>query len=595
MANTIPRTAYSTPYTQTNPRFSRFMNRMPWGHSIFSDLTSLNPVYDKFAKLIPARQDIVRDMSVFDTVTDDQNYGGLTTDERFAKYMYSQYDFDKLRRLGEYRTMAAYSDVADCLDEIADELLFEDSGLYCKLKFNGFGDKETRNELSREFESFCNIFELKKRGWDLFRSFLIEGELWFENVIDRDHPEYGILGLIQLPTELCTPVYENVQNTRLKNYLVKRPVYNETTQEVDHDDIIAFRKEQITYINSGLYSYDTAFVLPHIERARRAYKQLSMMEDCLLIYRMARSPEKLVFNVDVGNMSPPQAERFMNRLMLNYNTRKTFDFNSGRPHQTYDAQSVTDALWIPKRNGTEGTQVTTLTSQANFNQLDDILYFKKQLYRSLYVPSSRLNQEGDPFKDGNEITREELKFRRFIRRVQNRIEIGMKDTFITHLKLRGYWKQYNLSTYDFDIEFNTSSVFDEIRKQQFLDIQLNNFGNISQNEGMSNSFCQKKYLGLTDQEIAANRAARKADAALAWEINQITNSGPNWRKLADAQANQANNMANAMAGGGGGDMGGMPPPDGGGDMGGEPPPDGGDMSGEPPPDGGGDMGGAPPA
>lgn len=592
MANVTQRASYSYPYMQTNPRFSSFLNRMPWGNQIFRNLTELNPVYDKFSELIPARSEIVRDMSVFDTVTPDRDgiFGGseLTTDARFAKYMYSDFDSDKLRRLGEFRTMSMYAPVADCLDEIADELLFEDSGLYAKLEFNGVGDKETRNELSREFETFLDIFELKAKGWDMVRQFIVEGEVFFENVINADHPEYGIVGLVRIPTELCVPIYENVQNSRLKNFLVKRPVYNETTREVDHDDLIAFRKEQITYINSDLYSYDTNFVLPYIERARRAYKQLSMMEDCILIYRMARSPEKLVFNVDVGNMSPPQAEKFLHRLMNAFNTRKTYDFNSGRPHQTYDATSMTDALWIPKRAGTEGTQVTTLTSQANFGQMDDLLYFQKQLYRSMFVPTSRLNPDGDPFKDGNDISREELRFKRFIQRVQKRIAIGVKATFITHLKLRGYWKQYNLSSFDFDVVFNTSSVFDEMRKQQLLDIRLNNFGNISQNEGISNSFSQKKYLGLTDAEIAANREARKADAALAWEIQMITNSGPNWQKLADQQAKAAGEMADAMGGGGGGGMsggdmgGGDTGGDAGGDMG------GGDMGADA---GGGDMGG----
>ena len=142
MANVTPRVAYSQPYTQTNPRMGSFMNRLPWGHQIFEDLTNLNSVYSKLANLIPSMDELVRDMSVFETDTE---------------YMYSNYDSDKLRRLGEYRTMAAYSTVADCLDEIADEILFEDSGLFCKLEFNGIGDKEIKNELNREFESFCNI------------------------------------------------------------------------------------------------------------------------------------------------------------------------------------------------------------------------------------------------------------------------------------------------------------------------------------------------------------------------------------------------------------------------------------------------------
>ena len=201
---------------------------MPWGNQIFRNLTELNPVYDKFSELIPARSEIVRDMSVFDTVEGGpwgEMGGDLTTDARFAKYMYSDFDADKLRRLGEFRTMSMYAPVADCLDEIADEMLFDDSGMYAKLEFHGIGDKEIQNELSREFEMFLDIFELKTKGWDMVRQFMVEGEVFFENVINADHPEYGIVGLVRIPTELCVPIYENVQNSRLKNFLVKRPVY----------------------------------------------------------------------------------------------------------------------------------------------------------------------------------------------------------------------------------------------------------------------------------------------------------------------------------------------------------------------------------
>jgi len=190
--------------------------------------------------------------------------------------------------------------------------------------------------------------------------------------------------------------------------------------------------------------------------------------------------------------------------------------------------------------------------------MDDLLYFQKNLYRAMNVPLSRLNPE-DGFKDGNDSTREEIRFGKYITRIQKRFAIGMKASFITHLKLRELWIQYNLRESDLDIEFNVSSVFAETRKQQFLDMKFNNFTTITRNEGVSNTWAQKKWLGFTDEEIASNREWKRQDAILAWELQQISQSGPKWKKNMQSQQELASQILGGGGGGTGAGESGMPP------------------------------------
>ncbi len=555
----------SSQFNRTSAGFaSRIMNRLPWGIQIANNIEELNPKFERFSELIPSRQDRLSQMSVFEgpmsSNKDVMSIGTMLGDARFQAFMYANIDLDKGRRLAEYHNMASFSTISDCLDEIADELLFKaDDNSYVKLQLSGIKDKLVEKEIQKEWEHFVDIFEFKEKGWERFRRFLIEGELYFENVVSENRKDLGIVGLVEIPTELIVPVYENIQNNKIKSFVLRRPVLDPKTQEIDHEDMIAMEKNQITYIDSGLRNNDGTIVLPYIENARRAYRQLTMMEDSLVIYRMTRSPEKLLFKINTGNMSPPNAESYIRRLMQQFWARKTYDPHSGRPTNVFDPQSATDSFWFPLRDGAaQQTDVTNLTTNAKFGEMDDLLYFQKQLYRAMHVPTQRLNPEYVA-KDGAEASTEEVRFGKYIKRIQNRFALGMKNTFITHLKLRGFWKAFNLHYYDIDVDFNVSSIFEETRKQQYLDLWYNNFNQMSQNESISSTWAQKKYLHLTDEEIKANIQWRRMDAQIAWELQQIGQSGPGWKKKFQQEQNMETDLMNQIAGGDTGVEGAMPP------------------------------------
>ena len=194
-----------------------------------------------------------------------------------------------------------------------------------------------------------------------------------------------------------------------------------------------------------------------------------------------------------------------------------------------------DSFWFAKRQGSEGTQVSNLEGGANLGELDDLIYFMKKLYKSLKVPVNRLNPESQ-LEDASTVLREELKFARFVIRLQQNFAVGLQHGFITHLKMRGMWDEMDIHERDLTVEFNPPRNYHELRQQQIFELQYNNFSQMTQNESISNLLAQKKYLKWTDEEVKANREFLRKDKELNWELAQIESGGPNWREQFD-QAN----------------------------------------------------------
>ena len=236
--------------------------------------------------------------------------------------------------------------------------------------------------------------------------------------------------------------------------------------------------------------------------------------------------------------------------MHNYWNRKTFDNNQSGQVNAFNPQSMLDSFWFAKRAGNNGTEVTQLAGGQNLGELTDLMYFVKKLYKALKVPSNRLEAEAS-YSDGTEILREELKFAKFIMRQHQRFADGLKSMFITQLKMKNLWKEYGLKEDHIQVKFNPPSSFHALREQQIFEIKSGNFQNMSGNDLVSNTYCQKKYLDWTDQDVVANRGFLKKDKELQWELAQIEASGPNWREALQSGESEGDDMGGVGGLGGG--------------------------------------------
>jgi len=446
------------------------VNKLPYQSVDFNKvLGDLNPKYDTFESTGMRRVEALAKNSIFyNNDFNNTGAGQVSVDGNYSSLVYANVEENKGGRLRDYRIMAAFSEISDALDEICDECVNkDDAGNIVNLIFRNTDiDEEKQQNIKDEFEKYIDYFNLEKKGFEYFRQLLIEGEVYFEHIIHQGYTSDGILGAVLLPGDLIDPIYDNIQNMIIKGYILRKPIFDPNKPEkIEKFDFIPMDDNQVSYINSGVWNQDKTFRLPFIENSRRAYRQLSLVEDAIVIYRLVRAPERLVFNVDVGNMAPPKAEAYLRKLIQEYWSKKTFDSNQSGQVQKFNPQSMLDSFWFAKRAGSDGTSVTQLAGGANLGELADLMYFVNKLYKALKVPLNRLNPDSQ-FSDGNEILREELKFAKFIIRLQQQFAGGLKNGFITHLKLKGYYDDYDLSPPNIHLEFNVPTNFYELRESE---------------------------------------------------------------------------------------------------------------------------------
>ena len=559
MANTNP-TNDGRAATFGRNLMSYVSNRLPYASQ---EDDSLNDKYKHFAKNGQQRAEAL----VKSSVTSSNPYnnipiGDFGKDGSFNDVMYASLNANKGGRIQDYRTMAANNEVAEALDEICDDMINEDeNGRVIKIGYENVDlDVDQKKELDSEFDKYVDYYDLKSKGWQYFRQLLVEGEVYFEQVLHEDYTQEGVLGLINIPSEIIDPVYNNIQNMIVKGFIYKKPIFStQQPNKVEKTEMIPMEQNQIVYANSGVYNETRDYVIPFLENARRPYRQLSLIEDAIVIYRLVRAPERLVFNVDVGNMAPPKAEAYLRKLIQNYWSKKTFDSDQSSVVNKFNPQSMLDAFWFAKRQGSEGTKVTQLPGGANLGELTDLFYFIKKLYRALKVPATRIDPE-DRTVDPSSILREELKFAKFIIRMQQRLSAAIKKGFVTHLKLRGSWAEMGLSETNIDIAFTPPTNYFEMRENQKLELKAANFNTLAGNEFISVTYAQKKYLGWRDRDILANREFLRKDAEMQWELAQIQAAGPMWKEqlAAASDAGADAELGGEGAGAGGASDGGIP-------------------------------------
>jgi len=286
-------------------------------------------------------------------------------------------------------------------------------------------------------------------------------------------------------------------------------------QDLQDEKVLVLPFEQLTYVDSGIYSADSKVVYSPLERARRAYNQLLLIEDAILIYRMVRAPEKYVFNVDIGKMSMSKGQQKVAQLMKQFNTKKTYDPATGTIGKVYDPMQMTENFWFVKGADSEGITVNTLTSAHNFGNLDDLEYFLKKLYRSLNIPLSRYFESNVEIKTGSaesNISAEELNFAKYIISLQKRFALGLLNGLIVHLKFKGLWDLYKLTRSDLDVIFTPPVEYQQYRRAKLLTSKLDMLKGVLGEEIttkiFSESYALEYFMGWDKDRIEQNKQER---------------------------------------------------------------------------------------
>ena len=234
--------------------------------------------------------------------------------------------------------------------------------------------------------------------------------------------------------------------------------------------------------------------------------QLRMMEDSLVIYRLARAPERRIFYIDVGNLPRGKSEQYMKDIMARYRNKLVYDANTGELKDDRKHMSMLEDFWLPRREGGRGTEISTLPGGENLGQIDDIVYFQKRLYRSLNVPMSRLEQEAQ-FSLGRstEISRDELKFQKFIDRLRRRFAHLFYGVLKKQLILKGIITEEDWNTWKEDIyvDYVKDNHFTELKEAELVRERLQTLDMTQQYVGefFSKAWIMKNVLHLDDEQI----------------------------------------------------------------------------------------------
>jgi polyhydroxyalkanoate synthesis regulator phasin len=275
--------------------------------------------------------------------------------------------------------------------------------------------------------------------------------------------------------------------------------------------------DSVVYVPSGLVDLNSKRVLGYLHKAIRPLNMLRQMEDALLVYRIARAPERRVFYVDVGQLPKQKAEQYMRDMMSRFRTRLIYNQDTGEIRDERKFMSVLEDYWLPRREGSRGTEITTLPGAQSLSQIEDAEYFKKKLYASLNVPLSRLTPESNGFNMGRstEITREEIKFYKFIDRLRFQFSRLFMDILRVQLLLKGVmtdddWR--HLKT-DMKFVFNTDNYFWDLKEAEIMAERLKMLSFIEPYIGkyFSTDYVKTKVLKYLPEELQEMEKQMAAD------------------------------------------------------------------------------------
>ena len=367
-----------------------------------------------------------------------------------------------------------------------------------------------KKQMLEEFDNIYNMLNFKELGHDIFRRWYVDGRLYHHLVVDDTNLSAGIQEIRYIDSAKIRKVKQvkkkkdPVSGAPLVEKVDEFYIYQE--KPGSQTNAIKLTNDSVSYCTSGLLDEHRKRVVSFLHKALKPITQLRMMEDSLVIYRLARAPERRMFYIDVGNLPRGKAEQYMKDIMAKYRNKLVYDAKTGEIRDDRKHMSMLEDFWLPRREGGRGTEISTLPGGENLGQIEDIIYFQKRLYRSLNVPLNRLEQE-QQFSLGRatEISRDELKFQKFIDRLRNRFstffyEILKKQLIMKNIITDEDWQSWKNEV---NIDYTRDNHFSELKEAELLREKIQTLDQIQNYVGeyFSKQWVQKNILLFDDDEI----------------------------------------------------------------------------------------------
>jgi hypothetical protein len=422
----------------------------------------------------------------------------------------------------KYREASQQPECDSAISDIVDAAIASSSiGAPAELILNKLDQPDSiKKQISEEFDNVLSLYKFNKTGENLFRKWYVDGRIYFHVIIDDKNPKRGIIELRPVESLFMKKIKEVKKVTDAKTDVAVQKIVNEYyVYSEDYSGSgagvqtknsavsgVKISKEAIINVSSGLLDATQKRVVSYLHKALKPVNQLRMMEDALVMYRVARAPERRIFYIDVGNLPKGKAEEYVQGIMNKYRNKLVYDASTGDIKDDRRHMSMLEDFWLPRREGGRGTEITTLPGGENLGQIDDILFFQKKLYKTLNVPVTRLDSD-DSFNIGraSEISRDEVKFQKFVDRIRKKFSTILLEALRIQLILKGVISQNDWQEIaeNIAIDFVEDNYFAELKENEILKERIDMLDSLSDHIGKfySTKWIRNNILRQTDEDI----------------------------------------------------------------------------------------------
>lgn len=479
------------------------------------------------------------------TITSAAYYGTYVDLDGTAK--------NEVELISRYREMAMQPEIESAIDDIVNEAICQDDdGTITQVVLDKLEQPEKiKKAIKAEFATILKLLNYQNMAQDIFRRYYIDGRMYYHVIIDRENPTAGIKELRYIDPRKLRKVREVKKQkdertgVETMNVINEYYIYNDkvTTGSSSNYGPVGVRitTDSIISVVSGLMDSRRAVVLSYLHKAIKPLNQLRMIEDATVIYRISRAPERRIFYIDVGNLPKLKAEQYLRDIMVKYKNKLVYDANTGEVRDDRKFLSMMEDFWLPRREGGKGTEITTLPGGQNLGELEDVKYFQKKLYGALSVPISRL-EPNQGFSIGRvaEVTRDELKFTKFVDRLRNKFSNVFDQALRVQCVLKGIctaeeWEEFKEQIF---YDFIKDNNFSELKDAELMKERLTLLGSVDPYTGryFSQAWIQRNVLRLNDDQIKEMQAEidKEKEDGLGLPVG-VTNDVAQQQMLGDIQ------------------------------------------------------------